>query len=135
MSTRFEFNSARREFVRMNADISVRYKFLSKEIDLGTADKIYEGTTNCLSGGGCLLNGKIPSLNWIPALLMGKINLGINILLPAYDHAIKALCSTAWVEEIPEGTDRCVMGLKYVNIEKEMQDQILKYLIKAQMTK
>lgn len=134
MSTRFEFNSARREFVRMNTDIPVRYKFLSKEIDLGD-ERIHEGTTNCLSGGGCLLQGRVPSLNWIPALLMGKIQLGVNILLPSFDQPIKALCSTSWMEEIPEGSERCVIGMRFVTIDKEHQDQILKYLIKTQMTK
>lgn len=134
MSSRFEFNSNKREFVQINTDIPVRYKFLSKTIELGV-DEIFEGTTNCLSGGGCLLQGRIPSLNWIPALLMGKIHLGINLLLPSSDLPIKVLCGTGWIEEIPEGSDRCVLGLKFAELDKEMEDQVLKYLIKAQMTK
>ncbi len=134
MSTRFELNSARREFVRIHTDIPVRYKFLSKDIDLGD-DQICEGTTNCISGGGLLLQGRIPSLNWIPALLMSKIHLGLNILLPSGDEPIKALCACSWIEEIPEGSDRCTIGLRFDNIAKDKQDEILKYLIKAQMTK
>lgn len=134
MSSRFEFNSNKREFVTINTDVPVRYKFLSKVLELDV-DQIFEGTTNCLSSSGCLLQGRIPSLNWIPALLMGKIHLGINLLLPSSDHPIKALCSTSWIEEIPEGTDRCVLGLKFMNLDKDMEDQILRYLIKAQMTK
>ncbi|MEM7260527.1 MAG: hypothetical protein AAF488_00955, partial [Planctomycetota bacterium] len=92
MSTRFELNSTRREFVRIQTDMPVRYKFLSKDVDLGT-DQIFEGTTNCLSGGGLLLSGRLPSLNWIPALLMGKIHLGVNLLLPSSDDPVKALCA------------------------------------------
>jgi len=134
VSTRFELNSARREFVRVHTDIPVRFKFLSKEIELGS-DQISEGTTNSISGGGLLLQGRVPSLNWIPAMLMGKIHIGINILLPSSDEPIKALCACSWIEEITEGSERCTIGLRFENIEKDKQDQILKYLIKSQMTK
>src|SRR5210317_1834751 len=87
VSTSFGFNSNKKEFVRIHTDVPVRYKFLSKEIEL-EIDKIFEGTTNCLSGGGFLLHGKLPSLNWIPALLMGKIHLGVNLLLPSSDQPV-----------------------------------------------
>ncbi|MFN0059513.1 MAG: PilZ domain-containing protein [Planctomycetota bacterium] len=134
MSTRIEKSSARREFIKINTDVPVRYKFLSKDLDLG-ADQIFEGTTTCFSGGGLLLQGRIPSMNWIAALLMDKIQLGVNILLPSCDQPIKALCRVSWIEAIPEGSDRCSIGLDFENIEKDMQDQVLKYLIKSQMTK
>jgi len=134
LSTRFEFNSSKREFVRLNTDVPVRYKFLSKDIDL-EVDKIFEGTTNCLSGGGLLLHGKIPSFNWIPAMLMNKIQLGVNLLLPSCGDPVKALCAVSWLEEFQDGNDRAVIGLRFMDIEKEHQDAILKYLIRAQMTK
>ena len=123
MSSSFQYDSERRVFVRVNTDIPLRYKFLSKVLDLGT-DQIYEGTTSNIAGGGCLLHGKVPSLNWIPALLMGKIQLGINLLLPSMDVPVKALCRISWIEAIQEGSDRLVMGLKYLDIQKEMQDEI-----------
>ncbi|MFQ5654503.1 MAG: PilZ domain-containing protein [Planctomycetota bacterium] len=134
MSTAFEYTSERREFVRTNTDIPLRYKFLSRDIDLGT-DQIYEGKTSNISGAGCLLSGKVPSLSWIPALLMGKIHLGVNLLMPSLDHPIKALCQVSWVEAIPPRSDRCVLGLKFIDVRKQDQDEIMKYLIKAQMTK
>ncbi|MCI0650326.1 MAG: PilZ domain-containing protein [Planctomycetes bacterium] len=128
-----EQGSSRVEFHRLNTDIPVRYKFLSKTIDLGT-DQIYEGTTCRLSGGGCLLVGKVPSLNWIPALLMGKILVGVNVLLPQQEAPVKALCRVSWIEAISEGSDRLTFGIQFVDIPKEGQDLITKYLIKSQMT-
>jgi len=134
VTTVFEYHSQRREFVHTSTDIPIRYKLLSKEIKLDK-DEIFEGTTSNLAGGGCLLVGRIPSFNWIPALLMGQIRLGINMLLPSVDKPVKSLCKVAWIEEIPESRDRIVMGLRFEDIHKDDQDQVMKYLIRAQMRK
>jgi len=134
VTTVFEYHSQRREFVHTSTDIPIRYKLLSKEIQLDK-DEIFEGTTSNLAGGGCLLVGRIPSFNWIPALLMGQIRLGINMLLPSVDKPVKSLCKVAWIEEIPESRDRIVMGLRFEDINKDDQDQVMKYLIRAQMRK
>lgn len=123
----------RKQFVRLSTDIPIRYKFLSKVIDLGN-DQIQEGSTSNLSAGGCLLIGKIPSLNWIPALLMGKILIGVNMLLPSLDDPLKALCRVAWVESFDEGNDRLSLGVSFEELAKESQDEVMKYIIRMQMT-
>jgi c-di-GMP-binding flagellar brake protein YcgR len=127
-----ESYSQRREFVRLPTEIPVRYKFLSKEVEIAE-DVVFEGSTSQIGGGGLMLHGKIPSFNWIPALLMGKIHVGVNLLLPSLDHAIKGLCQVSWIEEIPENRDRCTIGLRFTDIEKEDQDQVMKYLIRSQV--
>ncbi|MGE3164218.1 MAG: PilZ domain-containing protein [Planctomycetota bacterium] len=123
----------RKQFVRLANDIPIRYKFLAKMIDLGP-EQIHEGVTSSLSGGGCLMFGRIPSLNWIPALLMGKIRVGVNLLLPSLDQPIKALCRVAWVEAFEEGSDRVSLGLAFDDLPKESQDEIMKHIIRTQMT-
>ena len=125
--------SARVEFTRLHTEVPIRYKFLSKTIDLGT-EQIFEGTTAKLGGVGCLLTGRIPSFNWIPALLLGKIMIGVNMLLPSSDEPIKALCKVLWIEAMSEGSDRCTLGIEFVDIPKDCEDSITKYLIKTQMT-
>ena len=92
----FECAAAKTGFVKIRTDIPVRYKFLSKTIDLAD-ENIYEGTTAQISGHGLFLTGKIPSVSWIPGLLMGKILLGMNLLLPSLDEPVKALSRVAWV--------------------------------------
>ncbi|PCJ15501.1 MAG: hypothetical protein COB10_00970 [Planctomycetota bacterium] len=124
--------SQRREFVRLHTEIPVRYKFLSKEVEI-PEDSVFEGSTSQIGGGGLMLHGRIPSFNWIPALLMGKIHLGVNLLLPSLDQAIKGLCQVSWIEEIPENRDRCSVGLRFIDIQKEDQDQVIKYLIRSQV--
>ena len=128
-----EIGSVRIEFHKLHTDLSIRYKFLSKTIDLGT-DHIFEGTTCRLGSKGCLLTGKIPSLNWIPAMLQGKILMGLNMLIPSADTPIKALAKVMWVEAMSEGSDRLTLGIEFVDIPKECEDVITKYLIKSQMT-
>jgi c-di-GMP-binding flagellar brake protein YcgR len=124
----------KRDFVRVHTDIPVRYKFLSRSIPL-ESEGIFEGTTSNLSGSGILLVGKIPGMSWIPGLLMGEILIGVNLLLPSIDVPIKALTRVAWVEAFEKGSDKCAMGLRFKEISKENQDEILKYIIKAQITR
>ncbi len=126
-------HAERRDSTRLPVEIPVRYKFLSKVIDLGT-DQIFEGQTRDLSASGCKLVGKIPSLNWIPALLMGKIVVGVNLLLPSKDEPVKALCRLTHMEAFEEGAERFSFGLVCEEITKENADEIMRYLIKIQMT-
>ena len=132
MNTMTESFTTRKEFVRLHAEFPVRYKFMSKEIDI-PEETVFEGITARMGGDGLLLYGKIPSFNWIPALLMGKIHIGVNLLIPSLDTAIKGLCQVAWIEEIPENKDRCSMGLRFIEIAKEDQDLVMKYLIRSQV--
>ena len=60
--------------------------------------------------------------------------MGVNILLPSLDAPIKALTRVAWIEAFQKGSDKCAMGLRFKEISKENQDEILKYIIKAQIT-
>lgn len=128
----FSYETERREFVRVKVDIPVRYKFLSRSIDV-PKEKVFEGTTRDISGSGLLLVGKIPELDWIPQLLLEKIVVGINIMLPASAAPVKALTRTGWIEAMKEGDERCAMGLKFKEITRESQDEIVKYVIKSQL--
>tara|TARA_B100000029_G_C17041622_1_gene766132 strand:- start:158 stop:556 length:399 start_codon:yes stop_codon:yes gene_type:complete len=120
------------EFVRINTDIPVRYKFLSHSVAID-AEGVYEGSTCNLSSQGLLLVGKVPGMSWIPGLLMGEIIFGLNILLPYLDAPVKTLARVAWVESFEKGSDKCSMGLRFQDTPKEQQDEILKYIIKAQI--
>ena len=130
----FDYQSSKRDFVHVNTDIPIRYKFLSKALPV-EQEGIFEGTTSNLSGSGLLLMGKVPSISWIPALLTEEVLIGINLILPSFDAPVKALTRVAWVEAMQKGVERCAMGLKFKEISKESQDEILKYIIKAQISK
>lgn len=126
------YESERREFVRVKTSMGVRYKFLSQTVE-GLEDKIYEGVTQNLSGGGLLLTGKIPDLKIIPDLLMQKIVIGVNIMLPDSHDAVKALTRVAWAEAFEEGSGKCAFGLTFREITKEAQDKIFRFIIKSKM--
>ena len=128
----FHYETTKRDFVRIPTDIQVRYKFLSKSSEVDS-EGIYEGVTSLISGTGLLLQGKIPGYTWIPALLMGEILLGLNLMLPACERPLKALAQVNWIEKIKKGSDKCPMGLRFNEITKEDQDELLKYVIKAQI--
>ena len=125
-------DSERRQFVRVRAKMSVRYKFLSRAGEDMTGE-VHEGATQNIGGGGILLIGRIPKLEWIPDLLMQKIVIGVNLVLPDSEDPVKALTRVAWVESLEEGSDKCSFGLMFKEITREHQDRIFKYVIKAQM--
>lgn len=128
-----QFQQERREFVRVKLDVPVRFKFLTKTIADPELDKIYEGVTQNLSGGGLLLHGKLPKLEWIPELLMQKMVIGIQMELPTEAEPIKALTRVTWIETIDENTNRCAIGLKFKEITLSDKDKIFNFIIKTQL--
>ena len=128
------FDAEKREFVRVRVALSVRYKFLSRDVEFVTpADDIYEGSTNNVSGGGLLLKARIPDLQWLAPLLMERIVIGLNILLPHEEMPMKALTRVAWIEAVEEGSQKCLLGLRFKEISQDDQDRILRYIIRCQM--
>jgi c-di-GMP-binding flagellar brake protein YcgR len=128
------FESERREFVRIRVSLPVRYKFLSRDLD-GTpeGDEIHEGSTNNISGGGLLLKARVPHLQWLPDLLMQKMVIGMNLILPHDDMPVKALTRVAWIEALEEGSQKAQLGLRFKEISQEDEDRILQYIIRCQM--
>jgi c-di-GMP-binding flagellar brake protein YcgR len=129
----FHYETVRREFIRIQTDIPVRYKFLSKVVAVDD-ESIFQGSTTSVSGHGLLLVGKIPTVSWIPALLMQEIVVGLNVLLPAADAPLKALATVAWIEAFAKGSEKVAMGLKFTEISKEHQDELLRFVIKTQIS-
>jgi c-di-GMP-binding flagellar brake protein YcgR len=126
------FDPERREFVRVRADLPVKYRFLSQDATF-VSDEIFEGVTSNLSGAGILLVGQMPNSDWITGLLMERIVVGINLFLPGEAEPLKALTRTAWIEALDERAQRCSMGLRFKEITKEHLDRLFKFVIRAQM--
>ena len=123
------YESERREFIRVNVDVPVRYKFLSRVVEV--PDEVYEGVTSNLGGGGLLLVGRIPNPAWYVELLTQRIVVGVNLHLPSMTDPLKALCRVAWIEA--SDNQRVAMGLKFKEISRESLDEIFRYVIKAQL--
>jgi c-di-GMP-binding flagellar brake protein YcgR len=126
------FDPERREFVRVRADLPVKYKFLSQDATLVT-DEIFQGTTSNISGAGILLVGQMPNSDWITGLLMERIVIGVNLFLPGDAEPIKALTRTAWIEALDERSRSCSVGLRFKEITKDHLDKLFKFVIRAQM--
>lgn len=127
------FDQDRREYVRIQADIPVRYKFLAKHITTPVIENIYQGVTNNISGGGILLAGTVPDMSWVSELLMQRIVIGINFALPMDTEVIKALTRVSWIEAMDEKSQQCLMGLKFKEITTPDRDKIFKYIIRSQL--
>jgi c-di-GMP-binding flagellar brake protein YcgR len=124
----------RRDFVKISVDIPVRFKFLSKTIEVKDPD-VHEGSTSNISGSGLVLVTKIPDGDSLTHLLTNELVVGLNILLPSQNEAIKALAKLSYVEALPEMPGKCGLSLRFLDMPKESSDQILRYTIRAQITK
>ena len=128
----FHYETEKREFVRIQTEIPVRYKFLSRTLELD-CETIFEGVTSDISANGMMLYGKVPTVSCIPALLMHEIVIGLHLLVPTIEEPVKVLAQVSWVEAFEKGAERCALGLRFEEIAKEHQDELLKYVIKLQL--
>lgn len=121
----------KREFVRVAVDLKARYKFLSPHCDK-VDNRVFEGTTSNISAGGLLLKGQLPGNDWVVDLLLYRVVIGLNLLLPDSDVPLKALARVAWIESLTAQGD-CSMGLLFKEVERDTQDRIVQFIIRSQM--
>ncbi len=119
----------KREFVRVESSLEVKYKFISTAPEF-EEEKTYQGRTDNIGGGGLLLTGQVPGVDWITELLMEKVLLAVTIELPGAE-AIRAIARVAWLEAIDQNTEVCQLGLTFNEITSDNRDRILDYVIKS----
>lgn len=119
-----------RKFIRVPMSLPVRYKFVSTEPGF-REEAAREGRTDNVGGGGLLLTGQVPSVDWITELLMEKIVLAVTIELPD-GKPVQATARVAWLEAIDQNTEVCQLGLMFKEISAENQDRIFDYVAKNQ---
>lgn len=123
----------KRNFIRIQAKLPVRYRFLRRGKDGPEPLALCDGESTNLSGGGLLLVGPVPDMSWIGELLMEKIVLWVEIHLVPESLPVRALTRVAWLEGLDEATRVSSMGLKFKEITREAQDRILDYIIESTM--
>ncbi len=118
-----------RKFVRVPSTLPVRYKFLSNDVAYRD-ETVREGRTDNIGGGGLLLTGQVPSVDWITELLMEKVVLAVTIELPGSEEPVGAIAKVAWLEAIDQNTEVCQLGLTFKEITSEDRDRIFDFVIK-----
>ncbi len=127
-----DYDHEKREFIRVSAEIPVKYRFICKHRQDEELEKTYEGKTRNLSGGGLLLEGKIPLLPWVPEMLMNKMKVAVRVELPDADEPVEAVSRVAWIETLDEYTHHSHIGLNFKEITKEDRDRIFQYVINSE---
>ena len=126
-------STERREFFRTRADVEVQYRFLADYLQDPDLGKMFRGTTNNLSGGGLLLHGILPKLEWVPDLLMQKMAVGVSLQLPTENAPVLGLARVAWIETIDDRTRHCRLGLRYREITTADRDRLFQFVIHQQV--
>ena len=124
-----ETGSDRRDYPRLKCTLLVRYKFLSTTLKDPALETIYEGTTTNLSMGGLLMTGPIPHLDWLKDLLLGRISVGINFVLPGHEVPVKALSKLSWLEAKDEEAMSFRIGLRIVDIPGDHRRTLSEFLM------
>lgn len=120
----------KRQFVRIASSLPVRYRFLSSSDDFRD-DSVREGLTDNIGGGGLLLTGQVPGMDWITELLMEKVIVAVTMDLPDSKTPVHAIARVAWLEAVDQNTEVCQLGLTFKEITGEDRDRILNLVIKA----
>jgi len=123
--------SERREFTRLGKSVTVRYKFLSATEKGPDIERVLEGSTVNLSLGGLMLLGPIPNLDWLKDILLGRMQVGVNIVLPDAEEPVKALTRVAWVESIDEAAIVTRLGLRIQEMSGEHRQRLSRFLMRA----
>jgi hypothetical protein len=123
-------DSDRREFPRLKRGVPVRYKFLSSTVKDPAMERVCDGTTQNLSIGGLLLVGPVPRLDWVKDLLLGRITVGINILVPGQEDPVKCLTKVAWLEATDEAAVTLRVGLRILEIPADHRKVLSDFLIR-----
>lgn len=124
--------SDRREFPRLRCALTVRYKFISSSVKDPGMEQVFEGTTGNLSMGGLLMTGPISNLDWVKDLLIGRINVGLNLFLAGRDDPVKALAKMSWLEAKDEEALYFRFGLRVVDMPAEHRRILSEFLITQQ---
>jgi PilZ domain-containing protein len=111
--------SDRRDFPRLKRSVPVRYKFLSSTVREPAMDRVCDGVTQNISMGGLLLVGPVPRLEWMKDLLLGRINVGVNLLIPNLETPVKVLTRVAWIEAMDEQAISLRIGLRILEVPAE----------------
>ncbi len=120
--------SDRRDYPRLKRSIPIRYKFLSSSVKDPAMDRVCDGVTQNVSMGGLLLVGPVPRLDWLKDLLLGRITLGLNLILPDQTYPVKVLARVAWLEATDEQAISLRIGLRFIEVPAEHRKVLSDFL-------
>ncbi|GEM_PF-2216316 len=120
------------EVVHVQSEVTVRYKYLSKERQDPGMDLVHESTSRDISKQGMIITLRVPNHAWTVELLQRKMYLGLNLLLPAAESPVKALGEIAWMEAFEDDGENTVAGVRFKEMRTDDRDEIFRFLIRAQ---
>ncbi|MDD2703647.1 MAG: PilZ domain-containing protein [Candidatus Omnitrophica bacterium] len=123
----------RRSYIRMDTVLPVQFRLVSPDGKEFLSDWRQGFTNNVGKGGICL------QINKIDPLLARQIKdsgamLALEIEIPFIPGSpVSAQARVAWFQDGADDKGRCLAGLRYVSIEEEGRDRILRFARAKQM--
>jgi len=120
----------KREYVRLSSALPVRIKFLNLD---GTplSERILNGETTNISGGGLLIKAEVPETRMITGMLENKVALGIEVDIPEQAEPLRIIGRTSWLTIDEDDEARCFLGVTFREMTRECLDKIISFIVRA----
>ena len=116
----------RRNYIRLDSVFPVQFRLLTLDGKHFLSGWLQGFTNNIGRGGICL---EIRHLNPETVFLIKsqKVILSIDIEMPVFKAPIGAMTQIAWCKDAPTEPNRCLVGLRYQQIDTRQNAQMIRY--------
>ena len=115
-----------RNFIRLDSVFPVQFRAQNPDAKSFISDWL-QGFTNNIGKGGLCLSVNNLNAELIKSLKQGQVKLWLEIDLPVVKEPIKAKASISWVRQDASGSNKYVLGLRYVEIDQLQNNKIMRY--------
>ncbi|MFA5361670.1 MAG: hypothetical protein WC335_00255 [Candidatus Omnitrophota bacterium] len=122
-----------RSYIRMDTILPVQFRLVSLDGKEFLSDW-QQGFTNNVGKGGICLRINKPDPLLARQIKNAEVMLALEIEIPFIaGSAVSARARVVWFQDIAEDKERCLAGLRYVSIDEEGKDRILRFARAKQM--
>lgn len=116
----------RRSFGRLPVSLPISFSLFDTSESKKLTEIIYAHARN-ISAGGLLIETEQIPLQWVNALISGKVILNLRFKLPEFNDFIQSSAKVTWMarrKEVEQGVEPFVMGVNFTEISPEDQNRI-----------
>ncbi|MFH1784423.1 MAG: PilZ domain-containing protein [bacterium] len=122
----------RRSFTRLPISLQVDFLLFDTQDSKELTDRMGAHARNISAGGLLIETSRIP-VEWMNALISGKITFVLEFKIPGSENPIRTSARVSWMarRKEEEAVEPFVMGLNFTEITPEDQERIIQFVSNA----